>query len=156
MTVTQEITQKTDTGRAAVAPKYKLSVSRHFTPVCWCPGSVHCWWMAQMRARQGPWCRGGAAGWISGPLMDIIICKIFAPHLHCVHPWSLNLSAVSFKIPGPARPPAPAPVHYSCNCDPGPRRKQGLGLESLYLEQIILDETEKRHIRKEFFTLRKR
>ena len=108
MTVPLEITQKTDTGRAAVAPKYKLSVSRHFTPVCWCPGSVH-WWMAQMRAGPDPWCRGGVAGWISGPLMDIIICKIFATKLHCVHPSSLDLSAVSVKIPAAAARGRPVP-----------------------------------------------
>ena len=77
-TVTQEITQKTDTGRAEQgllqSDKYKLSVSRHFTPVCY---------MSRVSALSVAWQEGPDENWAPnagvdqggdpGPLMDNII-----------------------------------------------------------------------------------
>ena len=60
-------------------------------------------------SRPWPIMQGRGAGWISGPMMDIIICNIFATKLHCVHPSSLDQSAVSVKIPAAAARGRPVP-----------------------------------------------
>ena len=133
LTVTQEITQKTDTGRAEQgllqSDKYKLSVSRHFTPVCY---------MSRVSALSVAWQEGPDESWAPnagvdqggdpGPLMDNIIWNSFAiqntPSL-ITEPACLSSEEPGARpcVPGPW---TPAPVHSSCSSDPSPRRKQGL------------------------------